>query len=247
MSASLAWNDGEIWDNKSGPEGAINTIRSLIHSLDLTKEESSVNPTPNLFKVTTCKPWQGRTNAYQRAAHERFAAADNAHSISPWSWIATECGTPTCMIVGHMRVHSPVRIAYEPGVCVYCGVPAGTMDHLLPRAWTGDSGQRASVALVPACGNCNSRISDAFAISVTERRRIAHASIRKTHAGLLAVPDRKAWELKEYGHAMRTVITINIQKRIYVRARLAWPNDPHYDLRAFQKSGIERPEELGLI
>ena len=29
---------GDLWDNKSAPGGAGNTIRGLTHSLDLTKE-----------------------------------------------------------------------------------------------------------------------------------------------------------------------------------------------------------------
>jgi hypothetical protein len=48
------------------------------------------------------------------------------------------------------------------------------------------------------------------------------------------------------GYAMRSVAHANNEKAERVRARLAWPIDPHYDFRAFQKSGIEDPESLGL-
>ena len=70
MSASLARNDGEIWDNKSGPEGAINTIRSLSRSLDPTKEEPEMNPT-RICSIDECsKPVKCRglcRQHYERA------------------------------------------------------------------------------------------------------------------------------------------------------------------------------------
>jgi hypothetical protein len=61
------------------------------------------------------------------------------------------------------------------------------------------------------------------------------------------VPDKTPEDLADLGPSLRSVAVKNNNTRAWVRGRLAWPTDPDYDLRAFQRSGIEDPIGLGLI
>jgi len=189
--------------------------------------------------------WMGDPRQYQREAQILYAQW-TGRPVQPWSWVTTSCDLALCLDPECMTVHSPTHIDYPAGICVYCGSPAGTRDHLIPRGRTGDTVRRL-VAVVPACADCNSRIGAAYAVSVTERREIAHASLRKRFRGILAVPDKTSGDLLELGPALRSVAIKNNNKRAWIRGRLAWPLDPDYDLRAFQRSGIDGPAGLGLI
>lgn len=188
--------------------------------------------------------WRGNPRQYQLEA-QRLWALDNDRGLRPWSWITTTCETIHCLETPCMVVHAPVRIEYPHSVCVYCGEPCSGVDHLLPKPWTGGA-LRHLVAVVPACGNCNSRINDDPSPNVAKRRQRAQLSIERSNKYLLLRPIKTAVEMSELGHAMRSVAAANNAKTERVRSRLAWPLDPHYDLRAFQKSGIEDPETLGL-
>lgn len=190
--------------------------------------------------------WQGHdSRLYQANARARFEAASE-RQLSPWTWITTTCQTSACLSPACMVAHSPVRIAYPAAICVYCGDPAGTRDHLLPKPITGEA-RRTLVATVPACADCNRRIGDFPSPCVTSRREVAHVSIRKRWRSILDVPDKTPADLRGLGHAMRSVAIKNNTRRASVRARLSWPDDPFYDIRAFQKSGIDDPVALGLI
>lgn len=189
--------------------------------------------------------WLGSANQYQREALLTYARAMGG-TVRPWSWVSVECEVATCLDPECMTIHSPTHIDYPEGVCTYCGDPAGTRDHLMPRGRTGET-LRKLIAVVPACGNCNSRIGDAYAVSVTDRRAVAHASILRAYKRLLAVPDKTPGDLRDLGPQLRSVALNNNLKRAWVRGRLAWPLDPDYDMRAFQRTGIDNPASLGLI
>lgn len=188
--------------------------------------------------------WRGNPRQYQLEA-QRLWALDYDRGLRPWSWLTTLCEVSYCLDTACMVVHAPVRIGYPGGTCVYCGEGCDGVDHLLPEPWTGGA-LRHLVAVVPACGNCNNRIGDHPSPSVAERRCRAQLSIERNNKHLLLRPVKTEAEMAELGHAMRSVVEANNQKAERVRARLAWPPDPFYDLRAFQKSGVEDPESLGL-
>lgn len=181
---------------------------------------------------------------YQERAARVFIS-HTGRSLLPWSWITTECELTDCLDVRCMVIHAPKQLAYPAGVCIYCGLPSGTKDHLLPLPITG-SALRGMVIVVPACADCNNRINDCASPNVSARREVAHASIKRKYTKLLSVPDKTAADLRELGPGMRSVALKNNSKRASIRARLAWPDDPFMDLRAFQKAGIEDPVALGM-
>lgn len=161
-------------------------------------------------------------------------------------WPTAVCPTPTCLNLAHLAWEAPKKLAYPPGVCVYCGISAETRDHLLPRTWTGESVRR-NVLTVPACRQCNTAINDRYAPSITARRKLSHDYIARKNARLLRMPEWSPDEVAELGDSLRSTVERGVFNRRLTRARLAWPEDDDYDLRAMQISGIENPYELGLL
>lgn len=263
-----------IWDVAAG---ATNTLRPLTHSLDVTKEGLGVHAsrrsdTDSARPVSTltdfqlefdyacsdppkrsqgrserleCQPFDGPESKWRQRAVQQCWTELGIESPA-LSWPTPMCGTPLCLRYEHLVWESPLRLDYPAGVCVYCGVIAGTKDHLLPRTWTGEAVRR-KVLTVPACGECNSTISDRYAPSITERRAIAHGRIRKRKSRVINMPVWTEDEIAKLGAGLRSTILKGVHDQKLTLARLAWPDEQDYDLRAMQLSGIENPYELGLL
>jgi hypothetical protein len=193
---------------------------------------------------TTCDLWTGKAKDYQAAAARSLML--EGREPSPWAWITPTCGSALCIDPDHLRVHSPLTLAYPKGLCIYCGRSAATKDHLLPRNWSGQT-QRHFVVTVPACGTCNSLINDTLTWSITERRALCHVRLRRKYAKVLKTMDHTPEMLDEYGPTLRAFIEDELEKKRAVREMLAWPADPAYDARALERSGIGDPYVLGLI
>lgn len=202
---------------------------------------------PRLLKHSArSRRWLGHPRSYQREA-QRIFAIDRQRVILPWSWVTTDhCDVEMCLEPACMTLHESKAIKYPIGVCVYCGNVGGTRDHLIPKPISGEV-LRHRVLTVPACADCNNRIGDFPSYCVTERRQRAHDSIRKNNKGLLAVPDKTYADLRPLGPALRSVAIKNNHKREAIRLRLSWPDDPYFDLRAFQRSGVDDPVAVGLV
>lgn len=188
--------------------------------------------------------WQGRPRAYQAEA-QRLFSLEKARAVLPWSYITLKCDVDMCLLPGCMELHAPKHLEYPAGVCVYCGMPAYQKDHLLPKPMTGEA-LRKYVLVVPACGQCNAAIGDLPDAHVGRRRRKAQLSIQRKNKQLLTRPHKDGHELRQLGPHLRSVAIKNNNKAKAVRLRLSWPEDPHYDLKAFQRAGIEDPVALDL-
>ena len=191
-----------------------------------------------------CWAWKGEAEFYQEQA--AVQAIEDGHRITPWTIIETTCKTVGCMNSKHMLFHAPKKLRYPHGICIYCGRTGGTRDHLMPRAISGEA-LRKHVLTVPCCGECNSLIGATVAYSITERRRIAHAGIRKKHRKKLAVHEYTEEEIQEFGHIIQAVIIAGKHNKQIILERLAWPADETYDIRYLEQSGIGDPYALGLI
>lgn len=234
-----------MWENEARPNGAGNTLRPLTRSSDLTREGLALKATPTATHGARSPRWMGHPRKYQAAAQEVYIA-EHRRVVLPWSWITLSCDEPMCLNVECMTLHESQKIHYPAGVCVYCGDPAGQRDHLIPMPLSG-AALRLRVLTVPSCANCNNRINDFPSFCVTERRERAHASIHKNNRALLERPIKNAAEMRELGPSLRSVAVKNNRKAEWLKGRLSWPDDPYYDLRAFQRSGIEDPVALGLV
>lgn len=193
-----------------------------------------------------CRPFEGKEVLYQnKAAHAIFV--DTERDPGTYAWITPTCETPNCLTVSHLRVHEPVQLAYPRYVCIYCGRSGYTKDHLLPRYWHGNA-RRRFVAVVPACGTCNSLLGDSLTWSITERRALCHARLRRKHAKHLRVLDRTPAELREYGPNLRRSIKAAMEMKAEILSLLAFPEEGQaFDERALQRSGIEDPYATGLL
>jgi len=191
-----------------------------------------------------CTAWQGPPKRYQ--AEASIALEVEGREVAPWAWITPECGTENCLNPDHLRVKAPVHLSYPNRVCIYCGRPGHTKDHLLPRRWSGDAARRW-VAVVPACGTCNSLLNDTLTWSITERRALCHERLRKHFRKVLRTVDHTPDELDEYGPTLRDHIEDAMAKKAEVLAMLEWPTDPDYDARALEHSGIEDAWVTGFL
>lgn len=191
-----------------------------------------------------CLTWRGRPEHYQEQAS--IAAVEGGISIAPWCWIETDCGDRFCIEPDHLIIRRPQRLEYPYGICTYCGEPGWTKDHLLPITTSG-AGARRHVLTVPACGECNSLINDAYAPSITELRTIAKNGIRKKHWRKVSVHEYSDEEIAEFGPGLRPTLIRARQDRAAILERLAFPDDTTYDLRYLGKSGIDDPYAMCLI
>lgn len=197
----------------------------------------------------TCQPaipsvtWGG----FQIRARQVFQIHGDV-DLMPTSTVFNTCneGQYFCFEPGHMRATYPVKVAYAPGVCVYCGDPAGTRDHLIPRAGA-DFQRRTLVATVPACGSCNSILGAFHEYNVTRRRQRVHERLATRHKKVIEAPRWLDGDYEEMGYILRNAVEAMQNKRDYILARMDWPGDDlFYDIAAFQRSGIEDPVVLGL-
>lgn len=188
--------------------------------------------------------WAGDPEEYQEQAALTAVAA--GLTVMPWCWVEITCGSTSCLDVKHMIFRSPQRLLYPASVCVYCGEYADSRDHLLPVTYTGKAVRR-HVLTVPACRQCNSFIGDASAPSVTERRAIAHSSLRRKRFRVLQSFDYTDDELEDFGHSMRSSVLRAREEKGRLLRRLAFPGDDTYDLEYLALSGIDDPYALGLL
>ena len=193
-------------------------------------------------RASFCKPFDGTAAQFQEYAARVLVEHTESIRFLPWTWFGNTCGTAQCLFSAHIQVNNPIRIAYPKFVCVYCGRVAGTKDHLMPLHFTGIA-RRRYVAVVPACVQCNSAINDLPEYNITARRRRAHAYLAKRYRKYLDPP----CPLDGLEGNLRKHVQQASKNKELIEALLAWPDDPDYDLRAFQASGIEDPYLLELI
>lgn len=191
-----------------------------------------------------CEPFDGRPAAYQSVAGD--VMIDAGTPVFAWDTIEPLCTTPMCLLPSHLKVVRPARLGYTPNICVYCGQPAETRDHLLPRNVTGDAWRR-TVLTVPACAECNSLIGDILLESITARRAYVHERIRARNRKVLAAVELSEAQLNEFGPGLRGYLeTADANKRELI-SRLSWPDTPSYDFEALRGSGIQDPYSMGLL
>lgn len=103
--------------------------------------------------------------------------------------------------------------------CVYCGAPATSRDHLIPRGWSGPAA-RKYVPTVPACLDCNIRIGALPDLTITARSTHVALSLRKKYAKRL---NAKRWDrddIDQLGHNLRSAVSGRQAEIGEVRRRL---------------------------
>lgn len=111
--------------------------------------------------------------------------------------------------------------------CAYCNVYADTYDHVPPLSVVHALGLEHFSAvgvklwLVPACRECNSLLSSCGAQTVTERRLVARAKLRKKYAHYLRIGEWLPHELDELGPGLRQMIESGADIKGWIKRRLA--------------------------
>ncbi len=131
--------------------------------------------------------------------------------------------------VAHLYQHAG---PYGLDVCVYCGDPANTIDHVCP-VWhvarlfdhIADHAHRLRHGLltVPSCRDCNSRLGGFIAYCVSEKREELKRRLRRKYQHLLGEYDWQPEELAELGHSLRSYIQGQETKRDWIMSRLHFP------------------------
>lgn len=113
-------------------------------------------------------------------------------------------------------------------VCVYCGVPADTIDHVPPssvRATLLQAGvTRWRFVEVDACHECNSLLRADLPWTVTERKRKIKDELKRRYATYLRIP---SWSDREIGeHTSTGLLGSHIREGLFIRdvilQRLEW-------------------------
>jgi hypothetical protein len=249
--------DPWAWDLATGPDVPLSGLPGPLgapNGARTTADEAPAERTPVTARATDgpvsalegeCIPLLRHRERYQKLAAEALFT-ERGISVQPWHWISVLCDEPICLNADHLIATAPRQLEYPARVCIYCGFPADTRDHLIPVSVSGRAA-RAFVLVVPACFECNSILTDKAPVNITDRRYVAHERLRFRYRKALATLDFTPAELREFGPILRKHIGAAMELKAAVLLRLNWPTDPDYDLKALRASGIDDPYSTGLI
>ncbi len=113
------------------------------------------------------------------------------------------------------------------GICVYCGDPADTIDHVIPLAWSlgRKKSKRTPVGPVcPACRDCNSHLASRYFDCFWDRCRWNRDRIEKRALPIL-------WfnhQIQELDYTMRSFVAHQCFVRLWYRIRADWFESPDF-------------------
>jgi hypothetical protein len=121
---------------------------------------------------------------------------------------------------------------YPGSECVYCGETATSVDHLLPRGFTGEA-DRLRVPVVPACQECNSTLGAVFMPDIFDRREYVHHKMKIRYKKYMNIIQWGEYDLEQFGRQLRTMLLKQMAEADRLRARLSWPHKATYDSDAW--------------
>ena len=128
-----------------------------------------------------------------------------------------------------------------PDPCYYCGLPADTIDHVVPQSIlkaVHDSGEEALYSAiyergrrltVPACRECNSLAGAKYHHTLAERLAYVQAGLRRRYQQTLSIPDWSDSELMQLSPMLRNRVISTIMARDLVRRRLGYHRGGFHD------------------
>lgn len=112
--------------------------------------------------------------------------------------------------------------------CAYCGVPAGTVDHLrssdVSLTHRNRADKNSGVArpgTVFACNECNATLGHCDSEELSKRATYLEARYTSKYATLLKAPDWSEDQLDDLGSDLRSSVIEGLARRDIVRHRLA--------------------------
>ena len=102
-------------------------------------------------------------------------------------------------------------------MCVYCGRPAATRDHVPPISRINDYdslGMKTPMYLkVPACIECNTIGADTLQESFIERTEFIKDKLARKYARALSVPDWEEDEIQQLGKNLQSKVRAALARR----------------------------------
>lgn len=117
------------------------------------------------------------------------------------------------------------------GICLYCGDPADTMDHVIPLAWS--DGKRNNKRppfgpMCPACRDCNCHLSNRYFDSFEARCRWNRDRLEKKAKPIL-------WhtsQIEALDYSLRSFVVHECLVRMWYRFRADWFESRDYLMAA---------------
>jgi hypothetical protein len=118
--------------------------------------------------------------------------------------------------------------------CYYCGVPADTIDHVVPKSLLDavrDSGEEGLIAAVserhrrmtvPSCHECNSLAGALYHQTLDERADFVRERLARRYARILAMPDWSPSEIATLSERLQKHVIAGLLKRDLARRRLRY-------------------------
>ena len=123
---------------------------------------------------------------------------------------------------------------WEDVPCYYCGDPARSVDHVIPRSMLNSlrvlddksvwktlySDHR--IRLVSCCLQCNSILSNKYFTTLKQKKAHLKECLRKRYKKILEIPHWEEGEVKELSYRLGKYVTHSLSKKDWVLSRLAW-------------------------
>jgi len=115
--------------------------------------------------------------------------------------------------------------------CYYCGMPALTIDHTIPKIILKSlAGQRKVLEeligerklTVSSCRECNSLLSSSYQKTLIERKSYLKFKLTYKYQKLLDMPKWTKEEIKELGPDLKQDIINTMKQKKLIQKRLKW-------------------------
>ena len=138
--------------------------------------------------------------------------------------------------------HGLYRLIDNGRICVYCGVPASTIDHVVPLSAISALANMILINgppieglfLVPSCGECNSIAGSQMFRTIGAKRRYIHWRLSRKYRRFIELPDWSDEELDEMGYSLRKSIENGLRVKEWLLKRVSWRN-------------VQNPKSVGTV
>jgi len=122
-------------------------------------------------------------------------------------------------------------ITVVPTSCYYCGLPANSKDHAVPRAvmttLADDPDALRHIMwnrreTVPCCRECNCLLGASVQDTLEQRKAFLKEKLRRRYRKFLAIPNWTDAELTEMRGGLRRYVVFGLKKKAVVIRRLRW-------------------------
>ena len=118
-------------------------------------------------------------------------------------------------------------------ICYYCGMPASTKDHVIPKAilktfdiqFNSESLHqyiKNRTLLVPSCRECNNLLGATIQESLTARKAYLKKKLKQRYKKVLKMPKWTEEELNQMGKNLRSSIIASMNEKELIKKRIAW-------------------------